>query len=320
LNVHCGKHGGQRAAESIRSRRCRICGEPSTRLLHTLGHHRLIECRHCRFVFLDAPPDAAPPDIYGEAYFRGLPGPEGTHNVEGWDHFAPENVDNHRDSCRTRMDWVEQFTNGRRLLDVGCGLGLLLAEARSRRWTVSGIDGSAFAVDYARRELGLGQVRRMDAGRLGDIGGTVDAVTMFHMVEHVAEPLKLLDAVHSILDREGRLFLETPDIGSGRARKAGADWRFVKIPEHLSYFSEKSLRKLLEQTGFGVVRMEYLVETTGLMNTLMGGEGKARMLYDRWSGLPLFAGAVQVTRRVKEFLSGRLLGDYDILRVVARKN
>lgn len=299
--------------------RCRACLASSCSVSLSIGHFRLIGCQRCGFVFLDPQPDAALMDIYGEAYFRGLPGPEGTYNVEGWDYFAPGHLEQKRESCRTCMNWVEGHAAVGRLLDVGCGLGLLLAEARSRGWTVAGLDGSAFAVEYARRELSLEQVRLMDAGRLGELGDPVDAVTMLHMIEHVEDPLKLLSDVHGLLKRGGWLFLETPDIGSARARKAGADWRFIKIPEHVSYFSERSLRAFLERTGFIVVRTGYLVETTGLMNAVLGGEDRARQFYSRWSRRPLFAQAVKAARNMKAAISGRLLGDYDILRIAARK-
>lgn len=308
----------RRSNGSGRNLQCRVCEASSCRVSHRIGHYRLIGCRGCGFVFLDPQPDAAPPDIYGEAYFRGLPGPEGTHDVGGWDYFAPDHMEQKRASCRTCMDWVEGHMAGGRLLDVGCGPGLLLAEARSRGWDVSGLDGSAFAVEYARRELGLDQVRLMDAGRLSEMGETVDAVTMMHMIEHVQDPLKLLVDVHGLLRRGGWLFIETPDIGSARARKAGADWRFVKIPEHLSYFSARSLREILARTGFKAVRAEYLGETTGLMSALPGGE-EARQFFDRWARMPLFSGTLSMARQMKAIVSGRLLGDYDILRIAARK-
>jgi SAM-dependent methyltransferase len=273
----------------------------------------------CHFVFLDPVPGRTPVEIYDEDYFRGKIAVENTFNVEGWDFFEPENFRNFLTQCRARLDRVETFTKGGTLLDIGCGIGLFLHEAKSRGWHVHGIDASPFAVSYARQELGLETVQQMDVDNLVYDSGTMDAITLHHVIEHVINPRRLLQSASRIIKKGGILVIETPDISSKRAKRAGLNWKYLRIPEHLNYFSAATLNRLLEQTGFGVLQREYAVESTGMMNALLGGEEKARSLYDQWSRCGAFRWAVRSTRRINEYISGKLVGEFDILTVTARK-
>ena len=244
---------------------------------------------------------------------------ENTFNVKGWDSFEPKNFQNSLIQCRVRLDRVEAFARGGTILDIGCGIGLFLREAKFRGWHVHGIDVSPFAVSYARQELGLETVKQMDVENLDYDHDSMDAVTLYHVIEHVISPRSLLESIRGILKKGGLLFIEAPDISSRRARRAGLNWKYIKVPEHLNYFSAETLSRLLEETGFGLLRREYAVESTGMMNVFLGGEERARFLYDRWSRSGAFRLAVRSVRRVNEYIAGRFMREFDVFTMTARK-
>jgi len=143
---------------------------------------------------------------------------------------------------------VERWTPGRRLLDVGCWVGFLMAQARDRGWEVEGIEPSEFASRRARERLGL-DVQTTDLFDARLEPGAFDAVVLGDVLEHFPRPADVLDRVAFTLAPDGVVFLTLPDAGSRVARVMGARWWSV-IPTHVQYFTRGSLATLLRRRGF----------------------------------------------------------------------
>ena len=151
------------------------------------------------------------------------------------------------------LSHLEGHVEGRRLLDLGCWVGFLLAEARDRGWDVRGVEPSEFASAFARDRLGLEVV----TGDLLDVAlpeGEFDAVVMGDVIEHLPDPGAALRRVATLLAPGGALCLMVPDAGSRLARALGARWWSVS-PTHVEYFTRASLRRLLERQGFRVLEV-----------------------------------------------------------------
>jgi SAM-dependent methyltransferase len=139
---------------------------------------------------------------------------------------------------------------GGRLLEVGCGTGDLLAGARDLGWSVAGVDFDPAAVAVARRR-GLDVAEGDLAGqRYAD--GSFDAVTMFHVIEHVPDPGALLAECRRVLAPGGRLVVVTPNPRSRGHRRFGVAWMGLDPPRHLHLFPPAVLRRLAETAGFRV--------------------------------------------------------------------
>jgi len=138
---------------------------------------------------------------------------------------------------------------GRRLLDIGCAAGFLLDEARRDGWEVTGVELSEWAVRFARERLLLTDVRQ---GMLQDADlapNSFDAVVMSDTIEHLFSPREVLNAVRRLLKPTGVLCLNTPDIESWVSRLLKARWWGVK-QSHLYYFTRRTMRRLLRETGY----------------------------------------------------------------------
>jgi SAM-dependent methyltransferase len=240
-------------------------------------------------------------------------------NVTGWDYFDPVHYADVLMRSQHTLKYLEGFVLPGKILDIGCGPGIFLSEARSRGWTTYGFDVSDFAVDYARGCLGLQEVKKMDVEDLAYADDSFDAVTMFHVIEHVFDPNKLVHACYKIIKPGGIIAVETPDISTRRARKAGVNWKYIKTPEHLNYFSLKTLSRLLTRAGFKTVGVKRATDSTGMMIALCGGKEKAKIFYERWSGKKSFRFAVEKMRNLKETISGKILRDFDNITLVAKK-
>jgi SAM-dependent methyltransferase len=140
------------------------------------------------------------------------------------------------------------------MLEIGCAFGLFLEQARRRGWVVRGTERSAFAGEWARRELGLDVDTSRDA--LANVpSGSQDVVVLWDVIEHLRYPLDMMVEARRILRPGGLLALTTGDVGSLGARLYGRRWFLITPPHHLFYFDRQSMPKLLDKAGFAVRRI-----------------------------------------------------------------
>ena len=141
---------------------------------------------------------------------------------------------------------------GARLLDIGCGNGSFLWQMRSLGWEVCGVEPDPKSAEPARA-AGL-EVRAELLPQQPWPEGHFDAITMFHVVEHLYDPVHTLIDCCKLLKPGGQLVIATPNYGAIGREFFGCDWRGLEIPRHLVLFTEKSLWEAMERSGFAVSR------------------------------------------------------------------
>lgn len=158
-----------------------------------------------------------------------------------------------RATAREALERVERHVKRGRMLDLGCWVGFLLDEARSRGWDTVGVEPSGFAAAFAREQLGL-DVRTEELFSAALDRGSFDAVILGDVIEHLPDPGRALDHIASLMTPRGVLYLALPDAGSRLARLLGARWWSV-IPTHVQYFTRASLQTLLSRHGFQTLEL-----------------------------------------------------------------
>ena len=142
------------------------------------------------------------------------------------------------------------------LLDVGCGSGTLLGVLKRRGFRGIGIDFSEEAAGLAEAENGV----RVVVGSLERAAfpdQSFDIVTLFHVMEHVANPREVLAEVFRVLRSNGAVVLQVPSIDSWQFKLFGAKWYGLDIPRHVIDYSKHAIFKLLNDSGFVVHRIRH---------------------------------------------------------------
>jgi SAM-dependent methyltransferase len=141
------------------------------------------------------------------------------------------------------------------LLDIGAGRGRFVASARAAGWSASGIEPSARGVEAARSVYGI----ELERASLADASGAYDAVSMWHVLEHLDDPGGALVHVHGWLRPGGGLVVGVPNLGSAQAAIGGARWFHLDLPRHRTHFTVAGLRAALETAGFEVVAVHHVL-------------------------------------------------------------
>ena len=196
----------------------------------------IVRCPRCGHMQLERfPPEAELDAAYGEATSAD---------------YVEEEA-GQRATARRTLERIERHARRGTLLDLGCWVGFLLAEARERGWETLGLEPSDFASRYARERLGL-DVRTSSLWEADLPEGAFSAVALGDVIEHLPRPGEALDRIGDLLEPGGVVWLALPDAGSPVARVLGRRWWSV-IPTHVQYFTRRSLRILLERHGFTVL-------------------------------------------------------------------
>jgi SAM-dependent methyltransferase len=154
------------------------------------------------------------------------------------------------------------------LLDVGCDHAFFLDEARRHGFAVVGVEPSDRA-RAAAQAIGVPMHSSLDA-----ITQQVRGITVWHVLEHVADPMAFLRSLHAKLEAGGVIAVRVPDFTCLPRRALGARWPWFQPRNHLLHFSATALRRALEGTGFAV---RHLVRRRpSNLLTLMAGAVSAR--------------------------------------------
>ena len=238
---------------------CDFCGGRSVFARYDFGEHRILRCRACTFMWLDPQPSqAALHEVYGADYYRNRRFFDGDETIYGYfdcfsEHPAKE-FDNHRILDRLTQLLDPPGSNGRRFLDVGCGLGYLMNAASHRGYQVEGIDYNLAATEWVATNYGF-------PAFCGDFmnyqGEACDAVAMLDVIEHLPRPLAALEKARSLIRPGGVFALSTMDSDSLVSRLVGKRLEdFRRTREHLFFFNRTTIREALARAGFEVLRID----------------------------------------------------------------
>ena len=230
---------------------CPFCNKINRKLQISLANCSLYVCSNCQLGYLSPmPSDAEINNLYSKKYFtnsldlaRGYTGYRKMANVLS------------KESQR-KIKYIKKYTNNKKLLDVGCGLGIFLKIAAKASYDVSGNDISSYAKEKVTRDL------KSPFYQGSIISGVLPSnffniVTVWDVVEHIPQVNKVFSALNNTITRGGYLFLTTPNIKSWDSKLLGKYWYgYKKIPEHLIFFSPYSITQVLGKNGFKVIEIK----------------------------------------------------------------
>lgn len=156
------------------------------------------------------------------------------------------------ENCKTELAFLRRLAPGR-ILDVGCGVGYLLS-ALDPAWEKHGTEVSPFAAELARAHARV-HLGPLEAAAYPE--AHFDVVVLYHVIEHMQEPVLALREAYRILKPGGHMLVGTPDFDGACARRFRENFRMLHDVTHTSLFSSESLRRLLLDTGLVVEHVDY---------------------------------------------------------------
>jgi 2-polyprenyl-3-methyl-5-hydroxy-6-metoxy-1,4-benzoquinol methylase len=152
------------------------------------------------------------------------------------------------DEFASEVLYLSAPVSGDRLLDVGCGDGAQLGALLHKGWVAAGLEVDPRAVEAARRRglpVGLGPLAPETTPDEG-----YEVVTLNNVLEHVPQPLAMLEECYRAMGRNGTLVVVTPNSSGWGHRVFKQHWRELDPPRHLFLFNAANLRLLLSRAGF----------------------------------------------------------------------
>ncbi len=156
---------------------------------------------------------------------------------------------------RLMLNLHKRKLTGGSLLEIGCGYGYLLKEAKdyfSRRV------GTDFSAQGAR--LSAANADEVYEGGIEQVpvADRFDCVVATHVIEHIYQPLEFVKQLMSRAKPGGAIVLAAPDMGGMLRKVMGHRWASFKIPEHVVYFDAVTLSALMHEAGLiNIGRLPY---------------------------------------------------------------
>jgi 2-polyprenyl-3-methyl-5-hydroxy-6-metoxy-1,4-benzoquinol methylase len=203
-----------------------------------------VKCKKCRFVFAQKIPSTQELIDYYDGYGRN-------------DYLSPITIKRYNEL----LDEMEKYRKTNRILDVGCGIGYFLEVAKERGWEVYGTEYTDRAIEICE-----GKGIEMRQGKLDTKNyesESFDIITSFEVLEHINNPSEEITNFNSIVRKGGLVYLTTPNFNSLLRYRLKNRYDVITYPEHLSYYTPRTLKKLFTKLGFSKLK----IQTTGISLT-----------------------------------------------------
>ncbi len=219
---------------------------------HTVSgeYFEIWECNHCSLRFTRNPP---PPESIGR-YYQSENYISHSNTRKGIVNTLYHQVRNRTLASKSKlMHSVTGLKQGDHL-DIGAGTGAFVQCMNGKGWHSQGIEPDETARQRALSDHGT---RLLPAEAFQTFPeATLDAITLWHVLEHVHELHPYLVHIKKLLKPSGKLLIAVPNYTSYDGMKYKENWAAYDVPRHLYHFSPASMKYLLDANGFNLIRME----------------------------------------------------------------
>lgn len=140
------------------------------------------------------------------------------------------------------------------ILDIGCGTAAFLHTMKSAGWQITGLEPDNTAREKAQS---LYQIAPLSSENFKTLpANSFDAITLWHVLEHVHDLQGYLQQIKILLKPAGKLFVAVPNYTSYDAKKYGLYWAAYDVPRHLYHFSPSSISVLIQAHQLKVVAVK----------------------------------------------------------------
>lgn len=218
----------------------------------TQEEFEILECEDCKLLFTSPCPS---PDKIG-CYYKSED--YLSHNEEKKGLFAKIYNKIKKINIKNKFNITVngQQSTASNLLDIGCGVGDFLLYAKENGCNVTGIEPSEDARKIAEKKLNCKISSPEELQNIPD--NSFDVITMWHVLEHVADLRTEIEHLQRILKKDGKLVLALPNYKSYDAEYYKDKWAAYDVPRHLTHFSRTSIKNIFKETKLQLIDIKPL--------------------------------------------------------------
>ena len=190
---------------------------------------------------------------------------------------------------RQKEAWLSKYTkSSKRYLDFGCGTGALVYHLNKKNWEAYGVEPSEKARNFSSIK------KRLYPGLEKLPETNFDTIALWHVLEHLPDPVSSLKELNARLNQGGHLFLALPNFNSFDAKYYQDSWAAYDVPRHLWHFSASGISQLCNQCGFELVECKGLLFDAFYVSYLSEQHQKSKAAFLKgisvglWSNLSAF--------------------------------
>jgi SAM-dependent methyltransferase len=256
---------------------CPICGSESFELFisgkdYFLSSKKfeIVKCTGCGFRFTNPRPKAEDLGKYYESaeYISHSDTKKGI--------FAAVYQQVRKYTLGRKLALINKFQTKGEILDIGCATGQFLNYMSEHCWKTTGIEPDDKTRARAISEYGLQAFAK----------ASFYVITMWHVLEHVADLNGRMEQLKNLLKPQGTLIIAVPNCDAYDAKKYGEFWAGYDLPRHLYHFAKSDIKSLAEKFGFTIVNilpMKFDAFYVSLLSEKYKG-GKMRWIPALWNG------------------------------------
>jgi 2-polyprenyl-3-methyl-5-hydroxy-6-metoxy-1,4-benzoquinol methylase len=236
---------------------CNLCGADDFEIVFPKGYaqlHRIVRCKQCDLMY------ANPQELIDCERFLNNP-VESDANDPGVAQYHRKQEIQIPDNLKALQMLNEMLPERGKLLEIGCFRGVFADRIREAGWEVTGLEPEIGPLHYAREKYGLNVVHGvLPHQELKP--DTFDAVVLLHVIEHMPDPAANVREIRRLMKPGGVLVVETPRFDSFMFKILGRRERSMgNCNGHIYFFTVPTLTRLLEKSGFEVVRVDLVGRT-----------------------------------------------------------
>ena len=215
---------------------CLLCNSTAIFELKNYEKDFLVKCKECDFVFCKRIPTADELINHYKKYTRN-------------GSISPITIKRYHEL----INQFEKYRKTNNILDIGCGDGFFLEVAKERGWNVFGTEFTDEAIETCINKGINVQKGILNPKNYNTI--RFDVITSFEVIEHINNPQSELKNIYALLREQGVLYFTTPNFNSFSRYSLKHKWNIIEYPEHLSYYTAKTIHLFFKKNGFKKIEL-----------------------------------------------------------------